>query len=143
MDISNPMLSGGVTRLMTVNSIKDFGGSERLIGALSSAGVNELYPPQAEAVRVGLLRDGWSFVIASPTASGKTLIAEMAVLEMLFRRAGKAVYLVPLRALAREKYEDLSGKYSSLGLRVAQSTGDMDSSDPWLSTADLIVCTNE
>jgi len=34
----------------------------------------ELYPPQAEAIACGLL-DGANLVVATPTASGKTLLA--------------------------------------------------------------------
>lgn len=71
-------------------------------------------------------------MVAAPTASGKTLIAEMASLKVFFETGGKVIYLVPLRALAREKYEDFSNKYREIGMRVMQSTGDYDSAEPWL-----------
>jgi helicase len=81
-------------------------------------------------------------VVAAPTASGKTLIAEMAALEAI-RKGGKAVYIVPLRALASEKYREFREKYEPIGVRVGISAGDMDSSDPWLSRYDLIIVTSE
>ena len=43
-------------------------------------GIKELYPPQAEAMERGLL-DGKSMLLAMPTASGKTLLAELAMLK--------------------------------------------------------------
>jgi helicase len=50
--------------------------------------------------------------------------------------------VVPLRALAREKYEDLKC-FESLGLKVGISTGDLDESDTRISKYDIIVCTSE
>ncbi|GAB4388178.1 MAG: ATP-dependent DNA helicase [Thermodesulfovibrionales bacterium] len=111
--------------------------------AVEAAGTRELYPPQALAVEAGLLSGDESFVVSAPTASGKTLIAEMAVLKVFFEGAGKAVYLVPLRALAAEKYAELTEKYGPTGMRVTLSTGDLDSADPWLQGADVIIATNE
>jgi helicase len=49
---------------------------------------------------------------------------------------------VPLRALAREKYEDLK-EFEKLGLKIGISTGDLDESDVRLSKYDIIVCTSE
>ncbi|RLF24409.1 MAG: hypothetical protein DRN15_03220 [Thermoprotei archaeon] len=108
---------------------------------LLDRGIVELYPPQEEAVRKGLL-EGRSLVVAIPTAAGKTLIAELAMIKSILEKGGKALYLVPLRALANEKYEEFKC-YERLGLRIAVSTGDYDSSDPWLSRYDIIVATNE
>lgn len=112
-----------------------------------SSGINELYPPQEEAVRAGAL-EGKNLVLASPTASGKTLIAELCALKHVLEKDGKTLYLTPLRALASEKYEEFQ-RYASIqkksGRRVSVgiSTGDYDSSDPWLERYDIIVTTNE
>src|SRR3989339_633637 len=64
----------------------------------------ELYPPQAEALKSGFL-DGTNLLLASPTSSGKTLVAEIAM-AVNKKRGGKSIYLVPLRSLAKEKYDD-------------------------------------
>ncbi len=69
---------------MNVQEIIKYGGSEKIVEALSRAGLNELYPPQALAVEAGLLEGRASFVVAAPTASGKTLVAEMAALQVFF-----------------------------------------------------------
>jgi len=111
------------------------------------AGIAELYPPQEEAIRAGAL-EGRNLVLASPTASGKTLVAELCALEHVLEKNGKTVYLTPLRALANEKFDEFK-KYTAIrkadGKRISIgiSTGDFDSSDPWLERYDVIITTNE
>ena len=80
--------------------------------------------------------------MAAPTASGKTLIAELVMLKNIFENRGKAIYLVPLRAIASEKYKEFK-KYEEIGIKVAITTGDYDSSDQWLANYDIIITTNE
>ncbi len=128
---------------MRLSEIEAFGASPALIKALEKTGLKDLYPSQALALEAGLLQARDSFVVAAPTASGKTLVAEMAMLQNFFERRGKALYLVPLRALAREKFEDFTARLQGTGLRVMQSTGDFDSADPWLRQGDLVLTTNE
>lgn len=65
---------------------------------LRDRGIGELYPPQADAIATGVL-DGRNLVLASPTASGKTLIAELCAMKHVLERGGKVLYLTPLRAL--------------------------------------------
>ena len=103
-------------------------------------GITELYPPQEQAVRAGLL-EGKSLVVSSPTASGKTLLALMAAY-IKARQGRKVVYLAPLRALASEKYAEFS-ELSRFGIRTGISTGDYDSSGETLGRSDVIVLTNE
>ena len=81
-------------------------------------------------------------VLAIPTASGKTLIAEFCMLKSILERGGKALYLTPLRALASEKYEEFQ-PYSQLGVNVGITTGDYDTADEKYGTYDLLICTNE
>lgn len=114
---------------------------EKIVDVLRKDGITELNEPQALAVKKGLL-DRKNLVVASPTASGKTLIAELAIIKN-FLDGQKSVYLVPLKALASEKYEDFVKKYKSLGMRIAISTGDYDSSDEWLGSYDLVILSNE
>ena len=83
---------------------------------------------------------GKNLVVASPTASGKTLVAEVAVLKN-YVAGGKSVYVVPLKALASEKYHDFREKYPFL--RTALSIGDLDSAEQWLGSYDLIIVSNE
>lgn len=100
-----------------------------------------LRPAQEKAVKKGLLA-GKSLLICTPTASGKTLIAELAALKAILSREGKAIYIVPLKALASEKYKEFRKKYGKL-CRVGISVGDLDSSDPRIADYDLIIVTSE
>jgi len=114
---------------------------------LAARGLNELYPPQADAVATGVL-DGRSLVMASPTASGKTLIAELCAMKQILERRGKVLYLTPLRALTWEKYREFQAytdliKPDGRKVRVGVSSGDMDNSSPWLEAYDIVICTNE
>jgi helicase len=108
---------------------------------LEANGIIELYPPQEQAVRSGLL-NGENIVLAIPTAAGKTLAAELAITKRLLEEGGKAIYLTPLKALASEKYEEFK-KYENAGLKVTISTGDYDNPEPQLKYYDIIVMTNE
>ena len=127
-----------ITELPVPESVKE---------VLIKNGIIELYPPQEEAVKAGAL-EGRNLVLASPTASGKTLVAELCALKHVLEKEGKVVYLTPLRALASEKYEEFR-KYSTITkpnekrISVGISTGDYDSSDPWLEHYDIIIATNE
>jgi len=127
--------------------VEDLPIPESAKDVILKSGIRELYPPQVDAVNAGAL-DGKNLVLASPTASGKTLIAEFCALKHVLERDGKVLYLTPLRALASEKYEEFK-KYTVLrkgnGKRISVgiSTGDYDSSDPWMERHDIIVTTNE
>ncbi len=104
--------------------------------------LEELFPPQVDAIKTGYL-EGGNLVLAIPTASGKTLIAELVMLKTILEKRKKVIYLAPLRSLATEKYEEFKKKYNSLGIKVAVSIGDYDSSDSWLANYDIIVTSNE
>ncbi len=127
--------------------IRELAIDPQVVQLLEGEGLDQLYPPQEHAIGEGVL-DGKNLVLASPTASGKTLIAELCILKHVLERHGKAIYLAPLRALASEKYKEFQ-RYSSIKksggehIRVGISTGDYDSSDPWLGRYDVILSTNE
>jgi helicase len=110
------------------------------IAHLESEGVSELYPPQEAAVEAGAL-DGESLVAAVPTASGKTLIAKLAMLSAI-ERGGMALYIVPLRALASEKKAEFDA-FESFGLEIGVATGNYEGSGEWLGQKDVIVATSE
>jgi helicase len=106
---------------------------------LEADGITSLYPPQAEALVPALA--GESLVLAAPTASGKSLVAYLALLRAV--RAGRTgLYLVPLRALAQEKYDELKA-FETLGAKVGLSIGDFDISNPALDRLDILVATSE
>ncbi len=115
--------------------------NKRIVDYLKKNGIEELFPPQAEALKSGVL-EGRNLVLAIPTSSGKTLVAEICILKSILEGKGKAMYLVPLKSLAREKYQDFKG-YEELGITVAMSVGDYDSPGTRLRDADIVILTTE
>ncbi len=113
---------------------------QEIIRFYEERGFKELYPPQAEAVERGLL-EGKSMLLAIPTASGKTLLAELAMLKAALE-GKRSLYIVPLRALAAEKYDSFR-KFKVLGVDVGISTGDFDKRDERLGKNKIIIATSE
>ncbi|MEA3430953.1 MAG: DEAD/DEAH box helicase [Nanoarchaeota archaeon] len=103
--------------------------------------IDELRPSQEKAINAGLL-ERKSLLICTPTASGKTLIAEFAMLSSIINRVGKAIYIVPLKALATEKFRSFMKRYSEHA-NISLSIGDMDKKDTYLANYDLIITTSE
>jgi len=103
--------------------------------------IKELYPPQEEAIKAGIL-DGKNILLSTTTATGKTFLSELAMVNTALTRRVKSVLIVPLRALAYEKFKDLR-MYEELGIKVAVSTGEYDSQDEWLEHYDIIITTYE
>lgn len=111
-----------------------------VIEALRRRGITTLTPPQAEAIKKGLF-EGRSLVVVAPTASGKTLVGELALINT-WLNGGKGIYVSPLKALAEEKYEEFKF-WSSLGVKVGITTGDYDNPGEELKRYDWIVATYE
>lgn len=122
--------------------LSDLNLGERAASIFADSAETELYPPQEEAIRAGLLDSSNNFVIASPTASGKTLLAELVMLKSILHESGKCLYVVPLNALAYEKYINFRDKYSTIA-NVGISTGDYESSSHYLERYDIILLTLE
>ncbi len=83
----------------------------------------ELLPLQEMVIKRHGLFGEENLLIQAPTSSGKTFIGEMAAIQTALRRK-KVVYLVPLKALAEEKYLGFQEKYAAYGLKVLISTRD-------------------
>ena len=118
----------------------------KVIDFLKSEGYEELFEPQEQSVKAGLFDEKKNFLITIPTASGKTLIAMLAILSHLSKHKTKVVYLTPLRALTSEKFEEFK-KLEKLNLgrkiKIALSTGDSKEKKEKLENADVIFLTNE
>lgn len=111
-------------------------------GIMDASGVSELFPPQKDAIRSGLLEKRDNFLLAMPTASGKTLLAEFVMINSLLKDKGKCLYVVPLVALAYDKFRDFQNKYKSTA-KIGLSTGDYDSSADALGNHDIVILTIE
>jgi helicase len=83
--------------------------------------LTKLLPVQTKSVQAGLL-EGESQLVVSATATGKSLIGEMAGIKNLLEKKGKLLFLVPLVALANQKFDQLSA-YAELGLSTSIRVG--------------------
>ncbi|SDK40557.1 DEAD/DEAH box helicase [Natronorubrum texcoconense] len=103
-----------------------------------------LLPVQSLAVDHGLL-DGDDQMVVSATATGKTLVGEMTGIDRVLEGKGKMLFLVPLVALANQKYEDFQDEYGHLvdvSIRVGASRIS-DNGNQFDPNADVIVGTYE
>jgi helicase len=103
-----------------------------------------LLPVQSLAVEHGAT-DGEDQLIVSATATGKTLVGEMAGLDRVLNNKGKMLFLVPLVALANQKYESFNERYGDMvdvSLRVGASRI-ADEGGRFDPDADVIVGTYE
>ena len=102
--------------------------------------IDELRPCQEKSIKKGLFKNK-NMLICTPTASGKTLVAELALTNNI--KKGKAIYIVPLKALANEKYNEFKEVLKDTEFTVIQSTGDIDSASEYLAKYDVLVVTAE
>ena len=130
------------------------GGSEKTIEQLGLSpdivnllrekwGIKELYPPQQVALPHAL--NGKNLMLTIPTASGKSLVAHLTIAHRLKNDLinQKAIYVVPLKALASEKYDELKEVADVVGLKVALAIGDRSGEINSIEDSDILVCTSE
>lgn len=121
---------------MEIKKLLKYGIPERIIQTWEENQGEKLLPLQSLAVtRFGLL-EGESLIISAPTSSGKTFCGEMAAVSSIFKQR-KVICLVPLKAIAEEKFADFQDKYSGLGIKVAISTRDRREYDLDLEKGDF------
>lgn len=101
--------------------------------------IKSFRPSQYKAIESGIFENK-NILVCTPTASGKTLVGEFAIMNAIFHNNGKCVYVVPLKALASEKYNHFKKIHS---FKTAITSGDIDSDDSYLSNYDLIITTSE
>lgn len=113
---------------------------KEIIESISGRGIKELTPPQQDSIERGLL-DWKNLLIASPTASGKTLVAEIACINSILSTGKRAIYIAPMRALASEKYNEFKEAYPYISSAI--SIGDLDSNDQWLANYRMMFFSTE
>ena len=104
--------------------------------------ITEFYPPQAEGIEYGLT--GGNLMLSIPTASGKSAVAYVCMLQKILNNEGsKGIYVVPLKALAKEKFVEISALCEELDLKSSLAVGDRGSEVGSLQDWDILVCTSE
>ncbi|MFA9470573.1 MAG: DEAD/DEAH box helicase [Deltaproteobacteria bacterium] len=96
-----------------------------VVRALHQRGIRELYSHQARAF--DLASRGKHVVVATPTASGKSLCYNLPILQSLASDpSATALYLFPTKALSRDQEEALRGLMRDADLSVGAITYDGD-----------------
>lgn len=124
--------------------LEDLGLDDRLVRMLHEEwGIEELFPPQAEALPPAL--SGRNVMLTIPTASGKSLVAHLTMVHRLTTdlEGARALYIVPLKALATEKVKELREIAGAVGLRVGLAIGDRGGETGMIEDSDILVCTSE
>lgn len=142
------------------NDFDQLGGAavERYLRQAYSACKTQAWPSQQRGI--DRLREGGSFVLCTPTGSGKTTVAEIAILQRLFAPRSEALedesaplvmYLVPKRALAAEVEAKLQRTIAPLSRQqrivITGLYGGIDwgPTDAWLTNDErtVLICTYE
>jgi len=123
----------------------------RFAQAMFGANRGLLWPSQREGI--ARLAHGGSFALCTPTGSGKTAVAELALVDALYSLDGPeaplAIYLVPSRALAAEVEarlaHDLGGPGSQLTVTGLYGGTEWSLADAWVTATNptVLVCTVE
>ncbi len=98
-----------------------------LLAALRSRGITRLYSHQAEAWQV--VQSGQNVLLATPTASGKSLCYHLPVIDRALRSDARALYLFPTKALSQDQVADVLewNRHGALGVRIHTFDGDTPS----------------
>ncbi|MCK4626145.1 MAG: DEAD/DEAH box helicase, partial [Phycisphaerae bacterium] len=103
--------------------VQDLPVPERFKNLLAQRlGLEELLPVQSLSIKSGLL-EGAGQLVVSDTATGKTLIGELAGIKNLLEGRGNFLFMVPLVALAHQKEEDFRKRYDPLGITTVLQVG--------------------
>ncbi len=91
--------------------------NERLRYALREDGIKRFWTHQVEAIE--LIRQGENVVVMTPTASGKSLIYNIPVIESIMERpVTKALYIFPLKGLEQDQVSNLNKLFSRVGIAI-------------------------
>jgi len=107
----------------------------------------EFWESQLKAINEGIISTNKNFVIQMPTSAGKTLIAEIIIINSLIENPdSKCIYIAPFRALTTEIEETLINRLGKLGFIVSGATGSYEVDEFqqfWIDNSDVLVATPE
>ncbi|MCA9459149.1 MAG: DEAD/DEAH box helicase [Nanoarchaeota archaeon] len=108
---------------------------------LDEQNIKELRPSQEKSIQKGLFKNNHNQIVCTPTGSGKTLVAELAMLDIILNKQKKVIYIVPLKALASEKYKEFQELYGNK-FRIRISIGEVQN-EKYNYDYDLLLVTSE
>ena len=81
--------------------------------------IKEFNPAQKAVIESGYIDDDSNYIIAIPTASGKTVLGVLGLLKTILN-GGKGIYAVPLVSIQNEKVKEFK-KFEEFGIKVGKS----------------------
>ena len=108
---------------MHIDSLTSQGIQQPLIDSWKNTGITALTECQEQVLSYQPLWEGENILVVAPTSSGKTFVGEVLAAKSAFSLK-RAVFLVPYKAIAEEKYAEFRERYGSLGISVVISDGD-------------------
>lgn len=114
---------------------------ENVLNYIKKQNILELRPSQEKSIKKGLFKNNHNQIICTPTGSGKTLVAELAMLNTFLNKNKKVIYVVPLKALASEKYKEFMTLYGQ-EFKIRVSVGDLQN-EKYNYDYDLLIVTAE
>lgn len=133
-----------MTESLSVQTLyDDYDINHEYVEHLKERNITEFWPPQIEAIENGLLNDDNLLVVSNP-GTGKTLTAEIAMVNELIVKNRSSLYLVPYKSLAQEKYEDFKENLGEdLGFNIRIAKGSMDENIDHIFEGHIIIMTYE
>jgi len=114
---------------------------ENITDILKKQKFKSFRPSQEKSIKQGLFQNNKNQLVVSPTGSGKTLVAELAMLDCILNKKKRVIYIVPLKALASEKYKEFLELYGDK-FRIRISVGDLQT-EKYNYDYDLLLVTAE
>ncbi|MDX9755042.1 MAG: DEAD/DEAH box helicase, partial [bacterium] len=108
---------------MEIDFLRHFHFTASQLEVLQKAYGPRLLPLQERVIEENHLLDGRSLLLCAPTSSGKTFLAEILFLSHVLKNR-KVILLVPTKALASQRHEQLRQRYEPLGYEIVLSTRD-------------------
>jgi replicative superfamily II helicase len=94
---------------------------------VDSRAVTEFWPSQVAALDRGLLDPDQDLVVKMPTSSGKTRVAELAIVSALISRPSyKCLYVAPYKALVSEVQDSFGMLFGDLGFAASTVIGALE-----------------
>ena len=113
---------------MRIEKLVDRGVEPQLVDLWKAQGIQELTPCQQSVFTSDPIWEGSNLIIVAPTSAGKTFTGEVLAAQAALSLQ-RAIFLVPFKAIAEEKYAEFQEKYRSLGVSIVISDGDHSEHD--------------